>query len=51
MVKVIISYVDSHVIVEEQKGVRVFNSIADAVEYINVVLDSASVPTPSKENS
>lgn len=51
MVKVIISYVDSHVIVEEQKGVRVFNCIADAVEYINGVLDAASVPAPAKENS
>lgn len=51
MVKVIISYVDSHVIVEEQKGVRVFNSIADAVEYVTSVLDTASVPAPAKENS
>lgn len=44
MIKYLISYVDNHVIVDCAKGIRVFDCVDDAVEFISTELSSCSAP-------
>lgn len=44
MVKLIVSYVDTHVIVEQPKSVRVFNDVVSAMDYIREALNIESSP-------